>query len=250
MNKGERAGSVLNDAYVFTNAEKVRLSKGGKFIADFEPDRAGYPGLPHPPVHITDFVGELLKSEEHFSDEVAAKVKKCLYAAQKHGLDKLPLSIKLTLLELKMRHGFTMEQGVELYNRYIGGWGQQSGLWRFTAIRNGEAAEYVEKGDFSKPRLLARAERTLLTEGSCYDMTLVHLECLDERGNRIPTAMDPVLLTTEGPIQVVGPRAVSLEGGAFGTFVRTVGKTGEGVLTLTSPTLGSCRLTFTVIPEP
>ncbi|MBQ6146230.1 MAG: glycoside hydrolase family 2 protein, partial [Clostridia bacterium] len=64
MNKGERAGSLLDDAYVFTNAEKVRLSKGGKFIADFEPDREHFPGLPHPPVHIDDFVGELLKSEE------------------------------------------------------------------------------------------------------------------------------------------------------------------------------------------
>ena len=249
MNKGERAGSLLDDAYVFTNAEKVRLSKGGKFIADFEPDKAQYPGLPHPPVHIDDFVGELLKTEEGFSDEVAAKVKKCLFAAQKYGMDKLPLNIKLTLLDLKVRHHFTMEQGIDLFNRYMGGWGQQSGLWRFTAIRNGEAAEYVEKGAYTKPCLVARAERSLLTEGSAYDMTLIHLECRDERGNRIPTANDPILLTTEGPIQVVGPRAVSLDGGAFGTYVRTMGQTGEGVLTLTSPTLGSCKMTFTVIPE-
>ena len=217
--------------------------------ADFKPDREHFPGLPHPPVHIDDFVGELLKSEEQFSDEVADKVKKCLLAAQKYGLDKLPLRVKLTLLDLKVRHKFTMDQGVALYNKYIGGWGQQSGLWRFTAIRHGEAAEYVEKGDYSKPCLVAWAERALLTEGDAYDMTLVHLECRDERGNRIPTAFDPVLLTTEGPIQVVGPRAVSLEGGAFGTFVRTVGETGEGVLTLSSPTLGSCQLRFTIIPE-
>ena len=249
MNKGERAGSLLDDAYVFTNAEKVRLSKGGKFIADFEPDRANYPGLPHPPVHIDDFVGELLKTEEGFSDEVAAKVKKCLFAAQKYGMDKLPLSIKMTLLNLKNRHGFTIEQGIDLFNRYMGGWGQESGLWRFTAIRDGEAAEYVEKGAYTRPCLVAWAERALLTEGSAYDMTLVHLECRDERGNRIPTAFDPILLTTEGPIQVVGPRAVSLEGGAFGTYVRTVGETGEGVLALSSPTLGSCKLTFTIIPE-
>ena len=249
MNKGERAGSLLDDAYVFTNAEKVRLSKGGKFIADFQPDREHFPGLPHPPVHIDDFVGELLKTEEHFSDEVAAKVKKCLFAAQRYGMDKLPLSVKMTLLDLKVRHGFTLEQGIDLFNRYMGGWGQESGLWRFTAIRNGEAAEYVEKGAYTKPRLVAWAERVLLTEGSAYDMTLVHLECRDERGNRIPTAFDPILLTTEGPIQVVGPRAVSLEGGAFGTYVRTTGETGEGVLTLSSPTLGSCQLSFTIIPE-
>lgn len=249
MNKGERAGSLLDDAYVFTNAEKVRLSKGGKFIADFEPDRANYPGLPHPPVHIDDFVGELLKTEEGFSDEVAAKVKKCLFAAQKYGMDKLPLGVKATLLSLKNRHGFTMEQGIDLFNRYMGGWGQESGLWRFTAIREGEAAEYVEKGAYTRPRLVAWAERSLLTEGSAYDMSLIHLECRDERGNRIPTAFDPILLTTDGPIQVVGPRAVSLEGGAFGTYVRTVGQTGEGVLTLSSPTLGSCQLVFTVIPE-
>ena len=249
MNKGERAGSLLDDAYVFTNAEKVRLSKGGKFIADFEPDRANYPGLPHPPVHIDDFVGELLKTEEGFSDEVAAKVKKCLFAAQKYGMDKLPLGVKGTLVDLKVRHHFTMEQGIDLFNRYMGGWGQESGLWRFTAIREGEAAEYVEKGAYTRPRLVAWAERTLLTEGDAYDMTLVHLECRDERGNRIPTAFDPILLTTEGAIQVVGPRAVALEGGAFGTFVRTVGQTGQGVLTLSSPTLGSCQLAFTVIPE-
>ena len=107
----------------------------------------------------------------------------------------------------------------------------------------------MEKGAYTRPCLVAWAERTMLTEGSAYDMTLVHLECRDERGNRVPTAFDPILLTTEGPIQVVGPRAVSLEGGAFGTYVRTVGQTGEGVLTLTSPTLGSCKLAFTISPE-
>ena len=181
MNKGERAGSLLDDAYVFTNADKVRLSKGGKFIADFAPDKADYPGLPHPPVHIDDFVGELLKTEEGFSDEVAAKVNKCLFAAQKYGMDKLPLSVKLTLLDLKVRHKFTMEQGIDLFNRYMGGWGQESGLWRFTAIRDGEAAEYVEKGPYTRPCLVAWAERALLTEGSAYDMTLIHLECRSRR---------------------------------------------------------------------
>ena len=246
MNKGERPGSVLDEVYVFTNAEKVRLSKGGEVIGDYGPDEKDFPGLPHPPIKIDDFVGNLLVSQEGYPQEVADRIKTCLFAARDYGMDHLPPEIQAIMGDLVMNHGLTPEKGVELFNNYIGGWGQRNGLWRFTAIRNGQPAEYVEKGAYASPRLLAYADRQELLEGPSYDMVLVHLEARDRLGNRIPTASDAIALSTEGPIEVVGPTLVALEGGAFGTFVRTTGQAGRGILKLFSPTLGEETIPFTV----
>ncbi len=55
---------------------------------------------------------------------------------------------------------------------------------------------------------------------------------VDEHGNTLPFANDPVILEASGAVELIGPSVVSLQGGMGGTYVRTVGEAGDGTLTI------------------
>jgi beta-galactosidase len=72
----------------------------------------------------------------------------------------------------------------------------------------------------------------LLHEGKSYDVAAVRIRLVDEYGNTLPFANDPVTLEAEGTIELIGPGIISLQGGMGGTYVRTTGEEGEGRLTI------------------
>ena len=57
---------------------------------------------------------------------------------------------------------------------------------------------------------------------------------------------DPVVLETDGVIELIGPDIVSLQGGMGGTYVRTTGEEGEGRLTIRTPEGLEETITFNV----
>ena len=63
-------------------------------------------------------------------------------------------------------------------------------------------------------------------------MAAVRIQILDENGNVAPYAQLPVMLTLVGAAELVGPNAVTAEGGMTGTYLRTVGKAGTAKLTV------------------
>ena len=86
----------------------------------------------------------------------------------------------------------------------------------------------------AKLRLEVRASHTDLTEGNTYDMAAVRIRILDEYGNPAPYAQIPVYLILDGPAALVGPHVTVAEGGMTGTFVKTIGETGEARLTVST----------------
>ena len=246
MDIGEHPGGNLGEVWAFTNADSVRLYKNGAFVREFFPDFHKYPGLPHPPVCIDDRIGCLLEREEGMTPFVAAAVRECLNAVGKHGFSALPLRYKLKLARLIAFCGFTMRDGVRLYNKYVGGWGGKSLAWRFEAVKNGETVATAEKRAEKTPTLHALASHTALAEGDCYDMALVRLRVTDASGNPLPYFQEPLSLRAEGAVALVGPAVVTPQGGACGTFVKTLGSAGAGSLTIESPRMQPVTLAFTV----
>jgi beta-galactosidase len=55
-----------------------------------------------------------------------------------------------------------------------------------------------------------------------------------------------VQFKTRGAIALVGPQAVSAEGGLCGCYVRTMGRAGRGSLSITAEGLEPVTLAFTV----
>ena len=122
-----------------------------------------------------------------------------------------------------------------LVDDLIGGRGGISNTYEFVAIKDGQEVKRVTRGPVESRLLYAEADRTHLTEGKSYDVAAVRIRLTDEHGNTLPFANDAVVLETEGPVEIIGPDIIALQGGMGGTYVRTTGEAGEGRLTVRMP---------------
>ena len=134
----------------------------------------------------------------------------------------------------KAENSAKYEDAVALYGKYIGNWGGEATKWRLDAETDGEVVASVTYCPSAKLHLEVTPSHTELREGDTYDMAAVRIRILDEYGNPSPYAQLPVQLALEGPAELVGPAVVTAEGGMTGTYVRTLGKTGEARLTITT----------------
>lgn len=243
---GEHPGGALGEVYVYTNADSVKLYKNDSFVAEFFPDRKEFPNMPHPPIKVDDLIGCLIEENEDFDKKTAAKIKACLTDAAKNGPEHLSLSTKLKVLSLMLGKGFKMEDAVNYYGKYVGNWGGSAPVYRFEAWKDGKVAADVTKAPPCKVNITAEASATELREGDTYDAAIIRITATDENGNRLSYFNEPVMLSAEGAVELIGPNATALRGGAGGTLVRTVGKTGEGKLTIIVPSCGEVTVTFNV----
>jgi beta-galactosidase len=74
----------------------------------------------------------------------------------------------------------------------------------------------------------------------------VVLKAVDEHGNLLPYASDAVNLELEGDIEIIGPKYISLIGGAIAFWVKTKGKSCNAAVTVKSEKYGDQKLEFKV----
>ena len=72
---------------------------------------------------------------------------------------------------------------------------------------------------------------------------------LDENGNPAAYAQLPVHFAVEGDAALVGPETAVAEGGMTGTYLRTAGKAGTAVLTVSAPQTEPVTVSFTLEKE-
>lgn len=247
MDIGDNPAGQLGTAYVFSNAQQVKLYKNDVFVTALR--QSEWTALPHPPFVVDDTIGELLETQEHFSPSKAAAVRDCLLAAGKYGLAGLPLAYKVKFGWCMLHYKMTFEDGVALYGKYVGNWGGEATRWRFDAVQDGNVVRSVTLCPSAKLHLEVKASRTTLREQDTYDMAAVRVRILDENGIPAPYAQLPVQFTVEGSAALVGPQTAVAEGGMTGTYLRTVGIAGESVLTVSAPQTQPVVLRFTIEKE-
>jgi beta-galactosidase len=230
MDIGEHPGGNRGLIYLFTNADSVKMYKNGEFIREYRKEESPYPNLPHGPLVLDDFIGDVLETKEGMKPSQAKGVKKLLNTVARVGLNKLPLDAKLTAAKLIAVDRMNFDQAAVLYNKYVGDWGGTSTAYRFDAIKDGKVVKSVEKQPMHGMQLCCKADHLELTEDQTYDMAAIRIEMQDEFGNLLSFCNDPVILEAQGEIELVGPSVVSLQGGMTGTYVRTTGKSGSGKL--------------------
>ncbi len=230
MDIGEHPAGDIGSVYVFTNADSVRLYKNGLLVKEFYPDSASYPALPHPPVVIDDFIGDLLETQEGFDAKTAESLKDCLGAVAKYGTSALPPKYLLKFGSLMLLKGLKFSDGVELYGKYISNWGGEATEWRFDAVKNGEVVKSVIKKPGQKAHLEVEVSHTELTEGDTYDVAAVRIYARDEFGNPAVYYQEPVILSCTDGLEIIGPHVISLKGGCGGTYVKTTGSAGKAEL--------------------
>ncbi len=228
MDIGDYDASNVGDVYAFSNADEIRLYKNDEFVKSFS--TSDYKALKHGPILIDDTIGELIKKNENFSDKQEEIIHDCMLAAKVYGLANLPLKYKAKLAYIMARYKLSFEEGVQLYTKYVGGWGEGCIKWRFDAIKDNKVVKSVIKAPSTKLHLDIKVSNNLLIDNDTYDMALVRIRLLDEYDNVATYAQLPLRLSVKGEIEIVGPEIITLEGGMGGTIIKTKGIEGFGTL--------------------
>ena len=244
MDIGDYPAGNLGGIWAFTNAEEVALYKNDQFVAAFR--TKGWDGLPHGPVAIDDTIGELLETQERFPHDKAELLRKCLISAGKHGLAGMPAADKARMAWAMARYRLTMDDGVALFGKYVGNWGGAATRWRFDARTGGETVASVTRASGGTLRMEVRVSHTALCEGDTWDAAAVRVRILDEYGTQAPYAQLPVRFSLTGAAALIGPDTVTAEGGMTGTYVRTVGESGEAILRISADGLPEEEVRFSI----
>jgi len=246
MEVGEYPGSIRGDLYVFTNGDEVRLYKNDRFIKGFTQEQSPYPNLPKGPILIDDVLGDRLEEESRFSPGKREDLKKALLAVAKHGPNHLPLSVKLVALKLMLRHRMSIEEIGKYYTQYIGDWGQEATSYSLEALREGRVIARIEKKTMKSVDLSIKRDRKNLVEEETYDVATLRIQAVSESGNLLSYLAEPLIVETEGPIEVIGPKVLTLRGGMTGTYIKSLGKPGSGKVTIRLDHRVKKTLDFTV----
>ena len=246
MDIGEYPASVLGPVWVYTNADYVRLYINDIVIKDYHSSDSPFAHLAHGPILIDDFIGNRLVDEEHYAPEDARALKAIICAIQKHGESLMPFRLKMKAFWLGLRGVASKKRISELFGKYLGSWGGSVSTYRFEAFRNGELVKTVVKVPGKTVRVSAAARRTLLVEDETYDVSAISLTARDEWGNIRPYMQEAVLVEASGAVSVIGPAALSLKGGMAAVYVKTLGKSGKGAVTITDWNGAKTKIAFTV----
>lgn len=243
---GEHPASNRGRVVVFTNADEVRMYKNGKFIRSYTHADSPYKHMENPPIEIDDFIGGQIAESGEFAPMQAQYIKDILNYAARFGMNHLPPEIMAKAGVLMARWHMSFDDAYQLYGRYVSNWGSAAMEFRFEAVKDGKVVATAVKTPAKERHLHVDVSHTALVEGATYDVAAVRIALLDQNGNALPFAQEPVTLATEGPIEIIGPPTAMLRGGVGGTYVKTKGLTGKAVLTLSIEGAEPVRIEFTV----
>ena len=247
MDIGEHPAGSLGDVYVFTNADSVSLYKNDVFIRNFRPDTADFPNLPHPPIKIDDLIGCLLEKNEGISKKSSDAIKKGVHGYMTDsykGVLKPDIIAGMGLAMVRDRIG--IKKGIDIAYKYVMGWGSDVTIYRFDAIKNNKVVKSVTMAPANKVNLVVTPNKTTLKENTTYDVAKVQIKAVSEYQNILTYYDEPVTLKAEGPIEIIGPKLLSLRGGQTATYVKTIGKTGAAKLIVESERSPAITINFKV----
>ena len=246
MDIGEHPASRRGEVWIFSNADSVRMYKNGRFLKEYIPKNKKFTNLKNSPILIDDYIGDAILENEKFSKRQADMLKTALNYIALYGYGKLPLKILWIAAQCFVVYHMSMDEIVALYTKYIGDWGGCATRYLFEAVKDGKVVKTVIKTTMDKPSIKVNASKTVLEEKNSYDVAAVRIQAVDENENILYYCGEPLKLSMEGPVQLIGPDIVPLRGGMAGTYVKTTGKSGEAVLTISNPQLGEVKVTFEV----
>lgn len=238
LSVGEKEASEIKELLVMTNADYVKFYINQDFIGDFYPSKDRWSHLPHPPVIIDDFIGNMIHDRENFSDKDSDLIKDILLSIMRNGM-KLPLLKRVRMGLFLMRNKMTIDQAAKFYETYVGKWGQESITYRFEAIQNGTVVSEKVVGATHEHKLNIKVDDKVLRETDTYQTTRVILEHVNGNNNPMTYSTEVAQISVEGPLQLIGPDALAFTGGNTGFFLKTIGETGTAKITIKTVHLGT-----------
>lgn len=246
MDIGEHPESKKGRVWIFTNADSVRMYKNGIFIKEYFPEHGAYPNMKKSPILIDDYVGNQLVDAEGFDKEKSDYISYAINYIELNDTSIPSDEFNRILSISSEKYGIGEAELYALHGKYMGDWGASSRIYRFDAIKDGKTVKSVTKAPADSVHLECTVSSETLSEETGYDMSCIRIRALDEYGNTLPFYSEALTLSSEGPIEIVGPRAISLKGGMGGTYVKSIGIAGEATITIRNYQLSPVTIKFKI----
>ncbi|MFP4177126.1 MAG: glycoside hydrolase family 2 protein [Acholeplasmataceae bacterium] len=241
MQIGDYPGGELKSVYVFTNVDYLEVYRNGERIGRYE-HSGKYPGLAHPPIVITDLIGDLIERHEPFSKRDARMLKRIMLAMLGNDL-KMTLSMKVRITYIMLKYHLKYADLVELYTKYVGGWGDRKKHYLFKGYRDGKVVAEVEKGHDDHYRIDLMQDGEAMEIGPTYDVMRLTVELKNRFGERAFYSKEVFTIEVTGNLTLIGPDQRSLQGGIQSFWVKAKEK-GQGEVLVRSNHYGHCRKTI------
>ena len=220
LDPGEEDGCKLKGPYIFTDAEWVDVYHGELFVGRFFPSVDEFPHLPHAPIHVKDLLGKTLSTLGYTPKECKALSEPISqFAAQ--GQDSLSTKQKLTLFRILKKHDPDIGKSILEIQDLLIGRGEKAKPYRFIAFKGNKAFASKTVSMSSSWHYELSYSKNKLRNLDTYDAMRVSIRKLDQNQTLMAYANDTLLLEAEGPIEIMGPKAVSLVGGGISIYVRS-----------------------------
>ena len=242
---GAANAHTLDRVWVFTNCDRVQLLYNGEEVGIYLPDRGRFPDLPHPPVHIDDLIGRRIERLSDLSTKERQVVRQILNLAVTHGFD-LPLTRKIALGRIMLRHRMSTADAVRLFERFMLFWDGSDQRWTFNGIIGEQVVCTRIVAPPSEAHLVLTSDAPSLHSEETYDLLRCVVRMEDGHGRLLRESTAPVSVSVSGPIQLIGPPLVALAGGATGLYVRTIGEVGTGEITVSASGVPSATVVVAV----
>lgn len=249
MDIGEHPASSRGKNWIFTNADSVKMYKNNRFIKEYKKEDSFCKHMAHGPILLDDFIGDAVEKEERFSAKVAKELTEALNSFALNGMGNLPFKTVMTAAKMMIFHGMDMAEMEAIYTKHVGDWGGNSTQYRFEAVKNGRTVATVVKEPMKQMQLVAQANCEILREGKSYDVAAIRFQMVDENRNLLYFCNEPLSLSVEGVVELIGPNVISLKGGMGGCYIKTTGEAGNAILKIHSAQAGEVELKFEIFVE-
>ncbi|NLB40567.1 MAG: hypothetical protein GX812_04340, partial [Erysipelotrichaceae bacterium] len=214
------------------------LYRNDVFVKAFYPNRAKYRHMPHPPIEVDDYIGASF-SEAKFNSRDAERIKDALAYVALHGLNKLPFKHKIRVGLVMFKHRMSYDELVDLWNKYVGMWGAKLMVFKFKAYKDGKLVASKMFGQSTEFSLKARANKNVLLNADTYDVARVEIGLFDQYETLCNYSTLPLFIKTRGPIQIIGPSIITLNGGRISVYVRSLKQRGKAALEISGEEYGA-----------
>ncbi len=233
LKTAERYKKGYGKVFILTNCDYVKFYKGEELIGTFYPDRKKYKKIAHPPIELSDFIGNELKEKENFSAKNSETIKKGLLYLAENGGDYIG-GKKFKLMPLNKalkKEDISLHELLKLYDKYI--CNRDCKIYKFEGYIKDKLQITVLKGGDEEKKLIVNCASSELVEDDTYDTCRILVEQKGQTGLS-NYSFDIVAVKTNDALKVIGPDIFPLIGGRRAFWVRTNGKSGKGKITVTS----------------
>lgn len=217
---GDYNSGHLDTFYIASNCDYIDVYQDERYVGKFYPRKDIFKNLKHPLYIIDDLYGNVYEEIGISKEESQEYVAMAHEIAKRGGTEKIEKTDNFNQAKFKIAW--------DMYGKYIANWGSNTFKYTFVGRYQDEEIKRVIKPGH-KYRYDVTVDTNVLKHDATYDVAKIDIIARDENGNIRPYLNDALVLETEGDIEIIGQKIISLIGGQRSIWIKSL-KKGNGTL--------------------